>query len=115
MKVIIAGSRSFNDYSLLYNVCYFELSIYNNIEIVSGGARGADSLGEKFAHDNNYKLKVFPAKWDKYGKRAGYLRNREMAQYADVLIAFWDGESKGTKHMIDLAHKHDLKVIVKHI
>ena len=110
MKTIIAGGRNFNDYKLLVRECrkrLFEIS-----EIVSGCANGADKLGEKFANDYDVPIKKFPADWNKFGKSAGYIRNEEMAKYADALIAFWDGQSKGTKHMIDLAHKHKLNVTV---
>lgn len=116
IKVIIAGTRDFNDYDFLKkNVDYFLQGINPNneeIEIVSGNARGADKLGERYAKEYNLPVKLFPANWDKYGKRAGYLRNQEMANYSDVLIAFWDEKSKGTKHMIDIAKKQDLTVIV---
>ena len=116
IKVIIAGTRDFNDYAFLKkNLDYFLQGINPNneeIEIVSGNARGADKLGERYAKEHNLPVKLFPANWDKYGKRAGYLRNQEMANYADVLIAFWDEKSKGTKHMIDIAKKQDLTVIV---
>jgi hypothetical protein len=114
MKVIIAGSRTFDNYLVLKKYCDKILSNVDksDIEIVSGGARGADFFGEKYAQENSYGIKLFPANWDKYGKSAGYIRNQEMAKYADALIAFWDGTSRGTKHMIDLAKKHDLKVRV---
>ena len=110
MKVIIAGSRTFSDYNFLRTNCDRLLSQFSNIEIVSGTAQGADQLGERYAREKGYDIKQFPANWDKYGKRAGYLRNDDMAQYADWLIAFWDGTSKGTKHMIDLANKRGIKV-----
>ena len=116
IKVIIAGTRDFNDYAFLKkNVDYFLQGINPNseeIEIVSGNARGADKLGERYAKEHNLPVKLFPANWDKYGKTAGYLRNQEMANYSDLLIAFWDEKSKGTKHMIDIAKKQDLTVIV---
>lgn len=112
MKIIIAGSRNFDDYFKVQLYMYGFIQIGWDVEIVSGTAKGADQLGERFAKENNYKLKQFPADWNKYGKSAGYIRNEEMAKYADVLIAFWDGESKGTKHMIDLANKHNLIVNV---
>ena len=116
IKVIIAGTRDFNDYAFLKkNLDYFLQGINPNneeIEIVSGNARGADKLGERYAKEHNLPVRLFPANWDKYGKRAGYLRNQEMANYADVLIAFWDEKSKGTKHMIDIAKKQGLTVIV---
>ena len=110
MKVIIAGGRTFNDYDLLCQSCDKALSLQTEIEIVSGTANGTDKLGEKYANEKEYPIKQFPADWDKYGKSAGYKRNEEMAKYADALIAFWDGKSKGTKHMIDLAKRYELKV-----
>lgn len=110
-KIIIAGGRDFNNYKLLSNSCY-EHILYRDVEIVSGTARGADKLGEKFAKEYGLKLTKFPANWNKYGKSAGYLRNKQMAEYADELIAFWNGKSKGTKHMINLAKSLNLKVII---
>lgn len=114
-KVIIAGSRNFNDYELLKQKCDIILSEQTDIEIVSGTASGADKLGEVYAKEKGYQLKQFPADWDKYGKSAGYKRNQQMAEYGDALIAFWDGISKGTEHMINLAKKHNLKIkIIKY-
>ena len=113
-KVIIAGSRAFNDYEMLKRHADYLLQNKNGqIEIVSGHAKGADSLGERYAKERGYSLKLFPAKWEAYGKRAGYLRNEEMANYADALIAFWDGESKGTEHMINFATEKGLNVRVR--
>jgi len=80
--------------------------------VVSGTARGADKWGERYARRFNYIITKFPADWNKYGKSAGYIRNKQMAEYADHLIAFWDGESKGTKHMINLATKQGIIVDV---
>jgi hypothetical protein len=95
-KLIIAGSRTFNDYDLLKtNVTNLDTIT----EIVSGTAKGADLLGERYAIENNIPIKKF-------------LRNKEMAEYADTLIVFWDGKSKGTKHMIDLGHTNKLNVTV---
>ena len=105
MKVIIAGSRSFNDYEKLCSTCNFLLSNTNDIEIVSGGARGADKLGEQYANSKSYPIKQFLANWE-LGKSAGYKRNIDMANYADALIAFWDGESRGTLSSINLAEKY---------
>jgi len=110
MKVIIAGGRDFNDYNKLFQFCDKILSKQREIEIVSGTANGADKLGEKYANDNGFSIKQFPADWKKFGKSAGYKRNAEMAEYGDALIAFWDGKSRGTKHMIDLAKRAELKV-----
>lgn len=116
MKVIIAGSRSFNDYKKLCEECNLALEGYRpeEIEVVSGTARGADSLGEKYAKERGLKIKRFPADWDNYGRSAGYRRNSAMAEYADTLIVFWDGESKGSKHMIDLARFNGLKIEIYH-
>jgi len=111
MKVIIAGGRDFDDYLLLHKVCHNMLRRqHRDIQIVSGTAKGADQLGEKYAYMNGYPVKKFPADWDEHGNSAGYIRNKQMADYADALIAFWDGKSNGTKYMIDLAKKMKLKV-----
>jgi len=110
MRVIIAGSRDFNDYTTLCRVCDHMLSERNDVEIVCGMAKGADLLGKKYAEERGYKVKEFPASWEALGKAAGYVRNEDMAKYSDALIAFWDGSSKGTGHMIDLANARNLKV-----
>ncbi len=112
IKVIIAGGRNFDDFNKLCQVCDEFLQIQNNVEIVSGAYKGADLLGEKYAAERNFSIRQFPADWRRYGKSAGLKRNTEMAAYADALIAFWDGESKGTKHMIELAEHAGLKVKV---
>lgn len=83
------------------------------ITVVCGMAKGADVLGERYALDRGFQIQRYPADWDEYGKRAGYIRNEQMAQNADALAAFWDGESRGTKHMIDLAQRYVLKIRVK--
>jgi hypothetical protein len=121
-KVIVAGSRGFNDYEYLCECLDEQIlnmteqnDIIDEIQIVSGGAKGADKLGEKYAKERGYSLKVFPANWNKFGKSAGYRRNEEMAEYADACICFWDKESKGTKHMIDLAKKHKLITLVNEV
>lgn len=112
MKVIIAGGRNFSNYEKLYQICDKILINRPVTEIVSGTARGADKLGERYGNDKGYNIKKFPADWNKYGKSAGYRRNEQMAVYADILIAFWDGKSRGTKHMIDLANSYNLEVNV---
>jgi dissimilatory sulfite reductase (desulfoviridin) alpha/beta subunit len=104
-KVIIAGSRGFSNYKFLREQCNKYLREKRktcNIIIVSGHARGADTIGEKYAQDEGFDLEIYPAQWKKLGKQAGYRRNEQMAEVADALIAFWDGESHGTKHMIDI-------------
>ena len=112
MKVIIAGSRGFSDFQLLFAKCEEIFKDKSEIEIVSGTAKGADKLGEHYASLKGYSVARFPADWDKHNKQAGMLRNREMAEYSDCLIAFWDGESRGTKNMIDLAQSKGLEVHV---
>ena len=109
MKVIIAGSRNFNDYKTLCKYCDHILQNQNNIEIVCGMAKGADLLGKKYAEEKKYPLHKFPADWNKYGKSAGYIRNKEMGKNADALICFWDQKSKGTKHMINIAKELKIK------
>lgn len=113
-RVIIAGGREFNNYQYLKDsMDYFLQNIDDDISVICGMARGADTLGEKYAKENGYEVCYFPADWDKYGKAAGYIRNEEMADNADALVAFWDGSSRGTKHMIDIANKHKLMVRIK--
>lgn len=110
MKIIIAGCRDFNNYVLLKSKLDFYFKNVEVTEIVSGAARGADTLGELYAKENNISVKQFPAQWDLYGRSAGFRRNEEMAKYADALVAFWDYESRGTKDMINRAKLYGLKV-----
>lgn len=115
-KVIVAGSRGFNDYKLLKDTLdYLLQNKLPDVLIVSGTARGADTLGEKYAVEKGIDFVEFPANWDEFGKSAGYRRNAEMADYSDACIVFWDGKSRGTKHMIDLAEKKSLQLkIIKY-
>ena len=103
-KVIIAGGRDFNNYELLKAQCDYYLSDVDAAEVVlvSGAAIRADNLGGQYARHRGYKIDSHPADWDKYGKSAGYRRNKEMVDIASAAICFWDGKSKGTKHTIDL-------------
>lgn len=127
LRIIVAGGRDFKDYELLTNSILNYLDeidgtgIVDNpkqIKFISGAARGADVLGEQFAYTWGYDVIQFPADWDHLGRSAGYRRNAEMAKFASedgksgVLIAFWDGKSRGTKHMIDLAKQYGLDVHV---
>lgn len=113
-RIIICGGRDFNDKALLKTNLDSILSEFENVRIVSGHARGADMLGEFYAKDNNISLSVFPAEWNKYGKSAGYRRNEEMLAFAKqakpVVIAFWDGKSRGTKHMIETSKRAGVDV-----
>ena len=114
MRVIIAGGRDFTNYFMLKEKVLHKLQRIpdEEIVIVCGEARGADSLGKKLALEMQWEVSSFPADWNKYGKSAGYKRNQQMAEHADALIAFWDGNSKGTKHMIDIATAKGLLVQV---
>jgi hypothetical protein len=108
LKTIIAGSRNApNQVSEAVKKSGFQVT-----EVVSDRCRGPDIHGEEWAGDNQIPVKYFPADWDRYGRSAGYRRNAEMADYAEALIALWDGTSRGTKNMIDLAQKRGLKVYV---
>jgi glycerophosphoryl diester phosphodiesterase len=110
MKTIIAGSRTIVDPRIIAKA--ISASGMYVTEVVCGMAAGVDTLGLRWAKSRSIPVKLFPAGWDKYGKRAGYLRNQEMAKYADALIAVWNGESKGTRHMIEIAKKEKLQVFV---
>ena len=98
MIVIIAGGRDFNNYQLLDKTMK-DLDIKIDV-IVCGCARGADSLGRDWAKNNGIAVIEMPAEWDIYGRSAGVIRNHKMGDYADYLVAFWDGKSPGTKDMI---------------
>ena len=108
MKTIIAGGR---DYQFNYADHEFLDSLIIT-EVVCGGATGADECGRQWALTEDIPVKMFQADWAKHGKAAGPIRNREMAEYADRLVAFWDGKSRGTKNMIDEAKKRGLDIVV---
>lgn len=108
-KLIIAGGRDFIDYDKgseeIIRLCVNgELKDYA-VSIVSGMARGADAIGVAFARQHNVKLYEFPADWNTYGKRAGFIRNHAMGDFADGLLAFWNGKSSGTNDMIGYMQK----------
>ncbi len=110
MRVVIAGGRDITDYQMV--VSAVTQSKFDITEVVSGGAPGADSLGERYAQATGIKLTIFKADWDTHGKAAGPIRNREMAHYAQALIAVWGGKSRGTGNMIEQARKLNLPVFV---
>jgi hypothetical protein len=112
MKVIVAGSRDYNNRDKVYKVLSKLHKHKKDIEIVSGLAKGPDTFGKEWAEVNGVRVHKFPAQWNTHGKRAGPIRNEEMARFADALIAFWDGKSRGTGHMITIAHEYNLKVMV---
>ena len=118
-KLIIAGSRNLNSVYLIYAA----MDIFNILKkdistVISGCARGIDTVGAEWAADNCIIVKSMPAKWDKHGKSAGYIRNKEMAKEGDKLLAIWDGDSKGTLNMITEMQKlgkpvHIMEVYLK--
>ena len=112
MRLIIAGGRDFNDYGLLKEKLDNLLRNKKDepIEIVSGKARGVDTLGERYAKEMGYSIKEFPADWETHGKSAGPIRNKEMGEYATHCVCFWDGKSKGTKNMIEISKKLGLEL-----
>jgi len=110
MKTIIAGSRNIEEYQAILDAV--EASGFEITEVVSGGAKGVDSLGERYGLEKGIPVKVFPADWESYGRKAGIMRNKEMAAYAEALIAVWDGTSPGTHNMIAEAQSCKLKVYV---
>ena len=113
MRVIIAGSRSITDMAFVFDaITLFDLFDHEITEVVSGTAEGVDRIGEQWAEEHCVAVQRFPADWKLHGKSAGYKRNEEMAEYADALLAIWDEESKGTKHMIDIAEREGLEVAV---
>ena len=111
-KVIVAGGRDFLDYNLLEQKLDKLLINKSDVRIISGMAKGADKLGETYASIRKLGVEVYPAEWEKFGKSAGYKRNEVMADHAEALVAFWDGKSRGTKHMIDIAKAKGLALRV---
>ena len=126
IRIIIAGTREFADYEKLVEITDSIIMKNvidknynpNEIEIVCGMARGADLLGMKYGKERGYTVKCFPANWEVLGKYAGIMRNRQMGEYASeergrgALIAFWNGRSRGTKNMIDIADELHLKTFI---
>jgi hypothetical protein len=112
MKTIIAGSRE--GFTLKDIDCAINQAGMTGLitEVVCGGARGVDKLGAQWALNNSIPIQPFPADWNTLGKRAGYVRNEQMAEYADAAVVLWDGVSKGTGHMIKLAEKYELRYYV---
>ena len=117
--MLIAGSRDFGNYAEMEKVCDKIIADKqpSSITIISGGARGADKLAELYAQKKNYKIKIFPAKWNIYGRSAGYKRNEEMQQFLAqqinrCVVCFWDGSSPGTAHNFPLAKKLNNELFV---
>ncbi len=117
-RVVIAGCRDYENYEeakAYIDYCISEIKNIYTLIFISGGCRGADSLGERYALENGYKIERYPAEWNKYGKSAGPKRNEKMAKIADYIICFWDGKSKGTKSMVRLAMRFNKSLRIKYI
>ena len=112
IRLAVVGSRTFTDYELLKNTLDDFVESHIITEIISGGAKGADTLAKKYAKENGFPTNIILPNWEKFGKSAGFIRNEQIVQECTYLMAFWDGKSKGTKHSIDLAKKHKKAYIV---
>ena len=113
MRVIIAGCRDCNDYDFLCK-CVADSGLEIDT-VISGRANGVDKLGEKYAAEHNIEVEYYPADWNTHGRAAGPIRNRQMAENADALIAIWDRKSRGTKNMIETAKNKNLSVKIFYI
>lgn len=117
-RIVIAGSRDYNNYEELkfcMDNIVSEIENDDEIIIISGGCRGTDKLGERYAKEKGYKTEIYPAQWKIYGRGAGLKRNKEMAEICDLVVCFWNGDSPGTRAMIEFAKKCNKPVIVNKI
>lgn len=117
-RIVIAGCRNYNNYEeakRFIEYCLGDITEENAIIIVSGGAQGADAIGERFAIEKGYIIERYAADWKTYGRKAGPMRNKQMAEICDLLICFWDGKSKGTKSIIYYAKKYGKPTKIKMI
>lgn len=117
-RIVIAGCRDYTDYEAAkayIDHCIANIRNENTIVIVSGGARGADALGERYAKENGFQIERYLADWNKYGRFAGPRRNKIMAQASDYVICFWDEKSRGTRSMIECARKLGKPIRIKKI
>lgn len=117
-RIVVAGSRTFDDYEIAKSVIADCLKTFEGeytFIFLSGSCKGADALGERYAKEHGYKTELYPADWARYGKGAGPKRNEEMAKNCDAVICFWDGQSRGTRSMIELAQKYNKELFVKRL
>ncbi len=117
-RVVIAGCRYFDDYNKAktrIDDLLSKIQKEEKIIILSGGCKGADLLGERYAKEKGYDIEYHPANWKRYGRAAGQKRNEDMAKECDIVICFWDNESKGTKGLIEYAKKYNKQIIIKNI
>lgn len=117
-RIVVAGCRNYADYNTAekyINFCISNIREKYTLVFVSGGCRGADMLGERFAKENGFEVERYIAEWGKYGSFAGPKRNMEMAKNSDFVICFWDGKSRGTKSMIEYTVKMGKPIRIKYI
>lgn len=118
MKYIISivGSREFYDMNILNKIMSSLVEKYSldkfDLHICSGGARGADTLAQNYAKANGLPIIIFYPNWNKYGKEAGFKRNASIASIANLVIALWDGKSRGTMNTISIAQELNKKTII---
>lgn len=103
MRVAVVGTRTYGEYEVVKKV--LDTIIKEDDIVVSGGAKGVDELAAKYAHERGLRLEVYEADWSTYGRKAGPLRNTEIVDVSDVIVAFWDHKSKGTLDTINKAKK----------
>lgn len=116
-RIVVAGSRTFTDYATAKEtlLCFLATEPADDILILSGGCRGADQLGERFAEEQGYALEYFSAQWKLYGKAAGPMRNRRMIDACDAVVCFWDGHSRGTRSLIRYARTKQKRLLIRYI
>lgn len=118
MNVTICGSRDIYSadvgfiLDILNSMFHFKEARQEDLHVITGGARGVDRWAKEWLDNNGIDNEVIPAEWERYGKRAGYIRNKEMVDKSDMVIAIWDGKSRGTKHTIDICKEQDKSLIV---
>lgn len=112
MRILVCGGRDYADRDCLCYVLNLTLGELGAFTVVQGDCRGADRMAGDWAIKHGMKVEVYPANWDVHGKAAGFIRNKEMVEVADRVIAFWDGQSKGTAHTIELAQSRNIPVYV---
>ena len=113
MRIVVSGSRTITDEKAVEGILRQYISVKD--EVITGGARGVDQIAHDFAHRYFNDTIVFEADWDKHGKAAGPIRNAAMMEDADILVAIWDGESRGTKSAIDEARKRRVETHIHYL
>jgi hypothetical protein len=115
MRIAVIGSRTITDYDLVEKTILEHLKISEISLVVSGGAKGADTLGELFAKKHNLETKILYPDWKKFGRSAGFIRNKDIINECDIVFAFWNGASRGTKNSLDIAERMHKKIILKKV